>query len=66
MAEACELCKKAVKDKYRLRDRFGKPTRLGTLNIKRIVALPSISTQPMCVCMPVLFVPGVMLVCCIC
>ena len=31
MAERCALCSKVLKEAYRVRDRFGKPTQLGTV-----------------------------------
>ena len=31
MAEPCALCSKVFKEAYRVRDRFGKPTQLGTV-----------------------------------
>ena len=31
MAEPCVVCSKVLKEGYRLRDRFGKPTQLGTV-----------------------------------
>ena len=31
MAEPCALCSKMLKEPYRVRDRFGKPTQLGTV-----------------------------------
>ena len=31
MTETCAVCSKPLKEKYRLRDRFGKPTQLGRM-----------------------------------
>ena len=31
MAEPCAVCSKVLKEAYRVRDRFGKPTQLGTV-----------------------------------
>ena len=33
MAEPCAVCSKVLKKAYRVRDKFGKPTQLGTVRV---------------------------------
>ena len=51
MAEPCAVCSRVLKEAYRVRDRFGKPTQLGTVIVKLLDEALCENSSPQLMCL---------------